>query len=145
MSSPDDFKSPVCLAFRQDCGTIRHNLQQCNMQTDNTHKTKGLIKQQRTFAHSPAKCQGETCTTYKGGVTLSMFAQECTRAHARILYFALFLSKEFKRLFKGLLEDPHPHCRHFVHEGAEFKMPNSNLARACCLRDAIRLSWVFGG
>lgn len=56
-----------------------------------------------------------------------------------------FLSYEFTRPFKELFEDRPQHFKHFVHEGAEFKMWTINLARACRLRDAIRLSWVLVG
>lgn len=53
----------------------------------------------------------------------------CARTHSSHKLKHIFvLSTIFTRLFKELLEDLHRHFKHFVHKGAEFKMPNVNLA-----------------
>lgn len=51
--------------------------------------------------------------------------QERTCARARIF---VPCSKDSEVFPKGSFEDPRRHFKHFVHEGAEFKMPNVNLA-----------------
>lgn len=145
---PIYFKIARRLTFRQNCGNIEHNLQQCSVYVDtgNTHKTKRLIKQ-RIFAQlvgyclsDKAKCWGEICSPYK---TLSKFVHEHAHIHKHAGIFTLYVLKTSSP--SGHAEDPPRHFKHFVHRGAECEIQNEHFAAACCLRDAIRLSWDFGG